>query len=66
MIVTEEMVRGTHPNSPCRICAKHRLDCGFDNDEMASLNCIYMQRHLAEIEIRMKNSGARLWRLKTE
>ena len=62
MIITEEMVRGTHPSSPCRSCLG--LECPFDADELASLDCLYMQRHLAEIDESMKNSGARLWNLK--
>ena len=64
MIVTEEMVRGTHPKSPCRICVGQ--DCAFDVDEMSSLDCIYLRSFLNVIERRMENSEARLWRKHTK
>jgi hypothetical protein len=62
MIVTEEMVRGCASNSPCRQCVGG--DCEYDWDELASLDCPTMKADLKEVAENMKNSGARLWRLR--
>ena len=58
MEITEEMVRGTAPNSPCRDCVGK--DCPYDGD-LGSMKCRTLMEYCGEIEKRMENSEARLW-----
>lgn len=61
MIVTEEMVRGCHPSSPCRACVGE--ECRFDEDEMDTLNCPILSKHCERISKNLVRSGAELWRI---
>lgn len=62
MLVTEEMISGTHPDSVCRECVGK--ECEYGDDELSSIDCPKLGAQLAEIRERMETSFARLYRLK--